>query len=129
MQVTASVYAFDATRGSYAYLVLDSEKLIIDTGRPGQGSGILNELHALHIQPGEVRRILLTHHDVDHIGNAALLEQASGAGVWAPRADIPYITRQTPRPGIKKVISTLMKVTPPHDLRPYPDDGRLPALR
>lgn len=68
-----------------------NEVFLIDTGMPGHAEQILSELRGLGISPCDIRAIFLTHHDVDHIGNAEYLRQATGAELWAPKEDIPYI--------------------------------------
>lgn len=125
MKITDTVYMLDSTKGSHAYLILGKEMMLVDTCFPGRGKKILNELSSLNINPQDIKHILLTHYDGDHIGNAAMLEQATGAAVWASAVDIPYIYGQKTRPGIKKYISFFMKAPPPTHINPYPDDHRL----
>ena len=59
----------------------DEGVTLIDTGMPGDAKTILDVLkargHALHT----VRRILVTHMDVDHVGSLLKLRQATGAAV------------------------------------------------
>ena len=71
-------------------------------------------LAALGLKPNDIAHILLTHHDVDHIGNAKVLQQTSGATLWAPQIDVPYIHGDRNRPGIKRIVQTLVKVDKPH---------------
>ncbi len=122
MKITDTVYMLDSTAGSYAYLILGQETMLVDTCFPGRGKKILNELASQNVNPHDLKHILLTHHDGDHIGNVAMLEQASGATVWASAEDIPYIYGQKSRPGIKKYLSFLMRVPPPTHIQPYPQD-------
>jgi len=88
LKVTDDVYALDATKRNYAYLILGEETILVDTGRPGQGKAILNELKSMNIKPEDIKHILITHHDIDHIGNLALLEKETGASIWASKEDI-----------------------------------------
>jgi glyoxylase-like metal-dependent hydrolase (beta-lactamase superfamily II) len=129
MKITDSVYMLDSTGGSHAYVILGKEVMLIDTSLPGRGKKILDELAGLNIRPEAVKHILLTHHDGDHIGNAAMLEQATGAAVWASAEDIPYIYGQKSRPGIKKYISYLMRVPSPVKTNPYPADHQVGEVR
>ena len=110
MKVIDNVYALDATKGNYAYVIMGKEIVLVDTGRPGQGKGILKELDSMDIKPQEIKHILLTHHDVDHIGNLALLEDETGAKIWASKEDIPYICGEKNREGIKRLVSIIMRV-------------------
>jgi glyoxylase-like metal-dependent hydrolase (beta-lactamase superfamily II) len=125
MKITDTVYILDSTPGSYAYLILGKEKMLVDTSLPGRGKKILDELGRLNIKPEEIKHILLTHHDGDHIGNVAMLEQATGAAVWASADDIPYIYGQKKRHGIKRFISLFLKISPPAKINTYPDDNRV----
>jgi glyoxylase-like metal-dependent hydrolase (beta-lactamase superfamily II) len=64
---------------------------LIDSGFPGQLPGIEAGLTALGLKLKDVRRIFLTHQDLDHIGSAEAVQAATGAEVFAHAADKPYI--------------------------------------
>lgn len=113
MKITDDVYALDSTKGNYAYLILREKNVLVDTGRPGQGKSILDEIKSMNINPEDIKKILITHHDVDHIGNAALLQQATEAILWASKEDKPYINGDVNRPGIKGLLSFFMRVKKP----------------
>jgi glyoxylase-like metal-dependent hydrolase (beta-lactamase superfamily II) len=108
MELTNTVHMIEATKGSYSYLVLGQEPVLIDTSFPGRAGKILEALRDLGLEPTDVAHILLTHHDIDHIGNAKELADATGAMVWAPAEDVPYITGEKSRPGIKKVLAAFV---------------------
>lgn len=129
LKVTNNVYALDSTKGNYAYIVIGEEIVLVDTGRPGQGKGILKELESLNIKPQDIKHILLTHHDVDHIGNLALLEAETGAKVWASKEDIPYIRGEKNREGIKRLVSIIMKVKKPENINSYPEDRKIGDIK
>jgi glyoxylase-like metal-dependent hydrolase (beta-lactamase superfamily II) len=69
----------------------DDGATLIDTGVPGLLPQIGEKLRALGLQVSDIRRILITHQDVDHIGSAQALVEATGARVFAHEADVPYI--------------------------------------
>ncbi len=121
MKIEENVYALESTKGSYSYLIKDKETILIDTGNPGKVKNILKEIESLNIKPKNIKHILLTHHDVDHIGNATLLQKETGATLWASKKDIPYILGDKSRPGIKKVASFLMRVKKPEKIKSYND--------
>ena len=125
MKVTDDVYALDSTKGNYSYVILGEEIILVDTGRPGQGKGILNDLKFMDIELHDVKHILITHHDVDHVGSLAFLEQATGAKIWASKEDIPYIYGEKNRHGIKKLISYIMRVKKPENINSYPENGKI----
>jgi glyoxylase-like metal-dependent hydrolase (beta-lactamase superfamily II) len=64
---------------------------LIDTGMPGQLELIREHLDRLGIKMSAIKRIILTHQDIDHIGGAAELVKATGAEVMAHADDVPYI--------------------------------------
>ncbi len=114
MEITTGVHLLKSTKDSYVYLVLGDEPILIDTCVPGRSAAILAELETLGLKPTDIAHILLTHHDVDHIGNARALQRATGVKLWAPQEDLPYILGQRNRPGVKRLIQTFVKVEVPH---------------
>ena len=125
LKVTDDVYAIDSTKGNYAYLISGDEIILVDTGRPGQGKGILNDLKSMNINLQDIKQILITHHDIDHIGNLALLEKETKASIWASKEDMPYIWGQKSRHGIKKYLSFIMRAKKPKNIRSYPKEMRI----
>lgn len=125
MKITDKVYALESTKGNYAYLIKGKEPVLIDTGRPGQGKALLKELESMNIKLNDIKHILLTHHDVDHIGNLNLISETTRATIWASEEDIPYIYGEKNRPGIKRLISILMKVKVPGNINPYPPEQKI----
>jgi Zn-dependent hydrolases, including glyoxylases len=121
MKIEENVYALESTKGSYSYLINDKETILIDTGRPRKVKNILKEIESLNIKPKNIKHILLTHHDIDHIGNAALLQKETGATLWASKKDIPYILGNKSRPGIKKLATLLARVKKPEKIKSYDD--------
>ncbi len=122
MKVTDNVYLLDSTKGNYAYLIKSENNILIDTGLPGQGKGILKEIESMKIQPQDIKHILLTHHDIDHVGNVALLEKETNATIWASKEDIPYICGKKKRHGLKKFLSFIMREKRPINIKPYPEN-------
>lgn len=64
---------------------------LVDAGLPGQGTAIKELLKGLGLRFSHIRRLILTHQDIDHIGGAAEIVQATGAEVLAHADDVPYI--------------------------------------
>src|SRR5271157_5863439 len=64
---------------------------LIDAGFPGLLPGIEGALTGLGLKLKDVRRIFLTHQDLDHIGSAEAIQAATGAEVFAHASDRPYI--------------------------------------
>lgn len=119
MQVTSGIHLLEETKGSFVYLILGDQPVLVDTGMAGKGQKIIEALGKLGIQSGDLAHIVLTHQDVDHIGNAKQLQQWSGATLWAPEIEIPFIHGERRGQGIRKLLSSLMRVDRPTGVRPY----------
>ncbi len=66
------------------YLIVEPDGLtLIDTGIPGSAKKILNYMDDLGHSPHELKRIIITHSDMDHVGSLYALRQASGARTYA----------------------------------------------
>ena len=121
MFVTDNVCAVEAASGSHVYaLRLDHGVVLVDTSFAGLSKRIADELDASGF--GDVVGILLTHHDVDHIGNAAALQRKYQCDVYISAADLPYVQGTKKREGVKKVIGSLIRPSVPEQLKELPDD-------
>lgn len=118
MVLTDNVYLLDSALGSQCYIVHAKDTVLIDTGLPIRGKTILRKIKALNIRP---KHILLTHHDIDRIGNAAMLADHTGAQVWASKEDIPYILGDIDRHGLKRYLKFIIRVAQPKRIKPLPD--------
>ena len=66
------------------YLIIDPAGLtLIDAGLPGSHKKILRYLAGLGYAPKDLKRILITHADFDHVGGLAALKAATGARIFA----------------------------------------------
>ena len=119
MKIKDNVYMLDSARGSYVYLITGKENVLIDTGLPFIRGKMLKELSDMGIELSEIKHILLTHHDMDHIGNLELMQRLTGAEVWASEEDIPYIYGDIDRPSFKKYLKYVFKSNIPRIIRPY----------
>lgn len=77
--------------------VIESKKdglIVIDTGFPEKVNGnniLLEGIRRLGKDPRDVKHILISHAHPDHLGNAAELQQISGAQIWMSEADAPIL--------------------------------------
>jgi glyoxylase-like metal-dependent hydrolase (beta-lactamase superfamily II) len=84
------------------YLILDADGLtLIDTGVPGSAKKILKYIHDLGRAPGDLRRILISHADMDHVGSLAALKAASGARVFASAIEAEAIAAGHPSRAVR----------------------------
>ena len=66
------------------YMIVEPDGLtLIDTGIPGSDGKILKYITDLGHSPHDLKRILITHSDLDHVGSLPALKQASGARTFA----------------------------------------------
>ena len=119
MKITDDVYMLDSAVRSHVFLIKSQENILIDTALPGISKEIMRELKDLGAE--NIQHILLTHHDVDHIGNAELLQKQTGAILWASDEDIPFITGEKKRPGVKRMIQSIVRLKIPI-VNGYPSD-------
>jgi glyoxylase-like metal-dependent hydrolase (beta-lactamase superfamily II) len=113
-------------------LIVDEQNgnTLVDAGLPDQMEAISTALAEAGIGVRDLRRIIFTHQDLDHVGSGAALVSESGARVLAHAADAPYIEgslrplKQSPqmleqRPQMRKVLERLEPVA----IDEYVEDG------
>jgi glyoxylase-like metal-dependent hydrolase (beta-lactamase superfamily II) len=74
-------------------LILDAAHgpTLVDTGMPGQLDALAAALAEADLQVQDIKRIILTHQDIDHVGSLHDLVRATGAQVMAHATEIPAI--------------------------------------
>jgi glyoxylase-like metal-dependent hydrolase (beta-lactamase superfamily II) len=79
-------------------LILDATHgpTLVDTGLPGQHDAIAAALAEAGLGVPDLKAIILTHQDIDHVGSLHDLVEASGARVLAYATEAPYIDGTTP---------------------------------
>jgi len=83
MEIIPNVHLITATFVNM-YLVVDPDGLtLIDTGIAGSEKRVLKYIAGLGRASSDVRRIIITHSDGDHVGGLAALKAATGARVYA----------------------------------------------
>ena len=74
------------------YLIIDPDGLtLIDSGIPGSEKKILNYINNLGYKSTDIKHILITHADFDHIGGLAALKKVSGASIYASEIEAEAI--------------------------------------
>ncbi len=99
------------------YLCVDADGLtLIDTGMPRHEELVLTAVHQSGHQPADLKRIFITHADLDHAGSAAAIQAATGATVYAGQ-ETAALLRDGRSPAhmpalIHWVLNTFMKYRP-----------------
>jgi len=100
MRITNNVYVLPIPRSpqeadNYLNLTLIVDKengtALVDAGLPDQTEVISAALTEAGIGVRDLRLIIFTHQDLDHVGSGAALVRQSSARVLAHSADAPYI--------------------------------------
>ena len=79
------------------YIIIDSDGLtLIDTGLPGSHKKILKYLSERGYAPKDLKRIILTHSDMDHVGGLAALKRLTGARIYASAIEADAIAKGLP---------------------------------
>jgi glyoxylase-like metal-dependent hydrolase (beta-lactamase superfamily II) len=64
---------------------------LVDAGWPGQADLIAEELAKDGLLIDDVKQIVLTHQDIDHIGSLVAVKNRTGAAITAFKDEVPYI--------------------------------------
>jgi glyoxylase-like metal-dependent hydrolase (beta-lactamase superfamily II) len=99
MEIIDNVYVIPRVMAN-SYLIVDPDGVtIIDTGMPYSEKRILEYITQLGKSAKDLKRILITHADLDHYGCLAALQSASGARTYASRVEAEAIaTGRSSRP-------------------------------
>src|SRR5215218_245381 len=100
MKVANGVYVLSIPRspqeaGTFLNLTLIVDETngntLVDAGLPDQTEVMRAALVEAGIGVRDLKRIIFTHQDLDHVGSGAALVRQSGARVMAHSAEAPYI--------------------------------------
>ncbi len=120
------------------YLIIEPTGLtLIDTGISRNTTNVLKYLAGLGKQPSDLKRILITHSDGDHVGALADLKSATGARIYTSSIEARAIaaahpSRELKRQGLRMfllmLIMPLIKVKPAQVDELLNDGQELPIL-
>jgi glyoxylase-like metal-dependent hydrolase (beta-lactamase superfamily II) len=139
MKITDNVFVVPGVLAN-PYILVDADGLtIIDTGMPRNEKKILAYVVSLGKSATDVKRIILTHSDIDHIGSLAALQKATGACTYASQIEAKAIATGKPSREIRssgfslrRILFTLMspffKATPFQVSEILADGQILPVL-
>jgi glyoxylase-like metal-dependent hydrolase (beta-lactamase superfamily II) len=79
--------------------LLDDPVILVDTGYPGQLPQIREAMEKAGVPFGKLKKVILTHHDADHMGNTLGLQNELQIEVLAHEEEKPYLegTKQSIR--------------------------------
>lgn len=95
---------------------------VIDAGMPGSAGTILAAVGKLGLQPSDVKRIIVTHGDIDHVGSLKALKQATGAQVICHTVERALLGNPASRPTGANLLGMIMRPV-------YPLALLLPQMR
>ena len=99
-----------------AYLIIDGEQLVlIDTGFSANAKNVYTKIEELGFRPSDVKMILITHTDKDHIGGLSSFKVTSNAKIYASKFEALAIQKGEPsRPLIGKgIMKFVFQLTAP----------------
>jgi glyoxylase-like metal-dependent hydrolase (beta-lactamase superfamily II) len=107
-EILAKVHLVPGLRGANAYLLVGEPSTLVDTGMPGSEAAILGYVEGLGLAAGDLARIVITHHHLDHVGSLAALKARTAAQVLAHPADAPIISGEQPPPPAQSALLRLL---------------------
>ncbi len=112
MQLAPSLHRLGSSSLVNSYLVEDAGAItVIDAGLRGHWKDLLRELEAMGRSPVDIRALLLTHGDVDHLGFAERLRQEHGVPVFVGEADAAEARGEVPKPAAERDRMRLVPMT------------------
>ena len=98
MQIASGLYRVGSDVVN-SYLIVDADGVtIIDAGLPRYWKLLEKELAAIGKSPDDVRALILTHGDTDHIGFAAQLYREKGIAARIHEADVDRARLKVKKP-------------------------------
>lgn len=86
MEITLHVHHIHLT-GANVFLIVEEDGLtLVDTGMPFSARKIVGYIRSIGCNPANLKTILITHADFDHMGSVKALKRISGARVGASQA-------------------------------------------
>lgn len=116
-QIVPKLYHFDEL--TYVNIFAwewDEGVTLIDTGMPGSADRIKAALAAGGWPLYRLRRIIITHCDVDHVGSAAILKRATGAPVACHTVEKAWLEKPSlrqPSNPLLRPVAWLAQLAPP----------------
>ena len=135
MKITDNVFIVPGVTAN-CYLITDLDGMtVIDAGLPGSHRKILAYVASLGKSAQQVKRIVITHADLDHYGGLAALQEATGARTFASQVEAQAMatgksSREIKTSGfsLRRLIRPFLKATPFQVDQVLAEGQTLPAL-
>jgi glyoxylase-like metal-dependent hydrolase (beta-lactamase superfamily II) len=88
-----------------------NETYLIDTGFARRAKPIVRAFQVANLPLASVRKLLLTHHHVDHMGGAAYLHETTQAPISCHREDVPFVDGRS-KPPMPLLMGLFMRTHP-----------------
>ena len=118
MKLSENITVFELP-GCNVFLIKGNKNILIDTGMPNCREQLTEQLKSELGNSNELDEILLTHHDIDHIGNLYALQKGYSARAYIDEKDLPYATGEKHRPGVKRIIESILKADIAKNILPF----------
>lgn len=110
------VYWIDGGASNFYLIVEPTGLTLVDSGMPRRAPLVFETISYLGYQPTDLKRLLITHTDIDHVGSMAEIQRRSGCQVVVSRQTAVYFRQRTyPRHMFffaQWVVNTFMKFDP-----------------
>jgi glyoxylase-like metal-dependent hydrolase (beta-lactamase superfamily II) len=94
--IGAGIFHLDELVGGPTLLVSPDGVVLVDAGLPGVEDELFAALESLGASRSELRHVLITHADGDHVGSLAAIVAQTGAAVWAPPGEADIVEGKQP---------------------------------
>lgn len=132
-EILTNVYCLEGSVNIFVFVEADGLTLV-DAGMPNSHKKLFPALQALGYNTSDIKHILVTHSDVDHVGGLAAIQAATGAAVITSREAADYFEngrfpKHLPAP-VQWLAGTFFKTKPVPEtcLQFFQDGDELPLL-
>jgi glyoxylase-like metal-dependent hydrolase (beta-lactamase superfamily II) len=99
MQLAPNLYRLGTSSLVNSYLIEDAGKItVVDAGLPGLWKDLVREVEGMGRSLGDIKALILTHGDVDHVGFAERLRRDHHVPVFVGAADAAEARGEVPKP-------------------------------
>lgn len=121
MYLEKDIISLDCAKHAHVFLIKHNEDwIMIDTGFPRLYKNIVNELKDKYeIDILNIKTILLTHGDIDHIGNLKKIQKNSNAITYASSKELPYLSKQKAYSFLKRLFKIILRIPKFKNIKPF----------